>query len=163
MVESSINTNPGVISFFDASYGGEKPSAGEIEFFMGERAAGPISWVSYRLPITPLSSCEAEWIAATRATTSVKATRDILEFIGHRQNEPTFLFCDNKSAVMLSDGNMSSKRMKHVATRIAFLREHVEAGNITLFHISTVGQIADIFTKPLPASTFHNIRGFMLQ
>ena len=64
---------------------------------------------------------------------------------------------------MLSDGNMSSKRMKHVATRIAFLREHVEAGNITLFHISTVGQIADIFTKPLPASTFHNIRGFMLQ
>ena len=72
------------------------------------------------------------------------------------------ILCDNQAAVLLSDGNTSSKRMKHVATRIAFLRELVQNKTITLLHISTKGNIADIFTKVLPASTFHELRQYML-
>ena len=61
-------------------------------------------------------------------------------------------FCDNKAAVLLSEGNTSSKRMRHVATQIAFLREQVkDTKRVRLIHIRThEGQaVADLFTKPL--------------
>ena len=89
--------------------------------------------------------------------------RYIKEFL-HNQNitEPTVIFCDNKSAVMLSDSNTSSKRMKHIATRIAFLREAIQDKHVVLYHIRTNGQVADIFTKPLGAATFHTLRPIFL-
>ena len=76
---------------------------------------------------------------------------------------PMPVYCDNKAAVLLSDGNTSSKRMKHVATKIAFLREQVkEAKRVYLYHIRTQGQLADLMTKPLAASIFHPLASFMI-
>ena len=73
------------------------------------------------------------------------------------------LFCDNRAAVLLSEGNTSSKRMRHVATQIAFLREQVkDTKRVKLIHIRTQGQIADLFTKPLAAAVFHPLRAFVV-
>lgn len=123
----------------------------------------PVSWRAGRLTFTSLSSCEGEYVAATWLTIDVKVMRYIKEFL-HNQSitEPTVIFCDNKSAVMLSDSNTSSKRMKHIATRIAFLREAIQDKHVVLYHIRTNGQVADIFTKPLGAATFHTLRPIFL-
>lgn len=63
---------------------------------------------------------------------------------------------------MLADSNTSSKRMKHMATRIAFLREQIADGTIMLYHIRTEGQLADIFTKALSPSVFHYLRSYLI-
>ena len=147
------------IAFCDASHGGERPMAGYVLFLGG----GPVAWAAYRLPLTPLSSCESEYVGGTRAAINVNALRGILSFLGTEQKGPTTLFCDNKAAVQLSENNTSSKRMKHIATRIAFLREQVTAGILQLFHISTNGQVADIFTKPLGAHIYHTMRQTLLR
>ena len=53
--------------------------------------------------------------------------------------------------------------LKHVATKIAFLREQVkEAKRVYLYHIRTQGQLADLMTKPLAASIFHPLASFMI-
>ena len=53
-------------------------------------------------------------------------------------------------------GCTSSKRMRDVATQIAFLREQVkDTKRVRLTHIRTQGQVADLFTKPLTAAVFH--------
>ena len=62
----------------------------------------------------------------------------------------------------LSDNNTSSKRMQHIATQIAFLREAIQDKHVVLYHIRTSGQVADIFTKPLGAATFHTLRSMFL-
>ena len=149
-----------VISFTDASSGGEKPMAGEVHYFAG----APIGWRAGRLSDTPLGSAEAEYVAASRAATTTVCLRAIVPFFTNetRTIRPTVLFCDNIAAVMLSDSNITSKRMKHVMTRLAYLRERVEAKDIYLYHIGTKGQIADIMTKTLPTSTFHEMRALML-
>jgi hypothetical protein len=43
--------------------------------------------------------------------------------------------------------------------RYHFLRDNVEKGKITLIHVPTHDQLADIFTKPLDQATFTHLRG----
>ena len=87
----------------------------------------------------------------------------MLAFFGYPQEGPTILFCDNEAACLLAESNTSSKRLKHVATRIAFLRELVEGGIISIQHIRTDGMIADICTKPLPGDRFHRFRQLLVE
>jgi hypothetical protein len=51
------------------------------------------------------------------------------------------------------------KRMRHLERRHHFLRDHVEKGDIEMRYIDTERQLADIFTKPLDASRFADLRG----
>ena len=133
--------------------------AGLVVMLLG----GPISWKAYRLESTPLSSCEGEYSAATRAAIEAKADVSGIQFMTFQDKMvPSPIFCDNRSAVMLSESATSSKRLKHVATRLAFLKELVSAGEILLFWVPSGDQIADIFTKPLIADKFHPLRVFLI-
>ena len=98
------------------------------------------------------------------------ALEDLPDFLAKHSKDklglPMPVYCDNKSACLLSEGNTSSKRMRHVATKIAFLREQIKDDNrvhmYMLYHIRTQGQLADIMTKPLVASVFHPLVAFAL-
>jgi hypothetical protein len=144
--------------FSDSSHGGAKPMAGFLAWLYG----GPTHWGAYKLPMTSLSSAEGEYVAATKATTHGIALRATISFMDKESKPPTVLFCDNMAAVQLSENNTSSKRLKHIATRIAYLRECVADGVIQLYHIRTTGMVADIFTKPLPAGQFHVLRRLIM-
>ena len=131
--------------------------------FVNMVSKGPVHWKAYRLETTPLSSCQGEYIVATRAAIEAKALSEAIQFLTYgpvQKKAP--IFCDNKSAVLLSESATSSKRLKHIATRIAFLREMVNAKEIALFWIPTDGQLADLFTKPLIADKFHPLRKFFV-
>ena len=90
-----------------------------------------------------------------------KAYSDCMAFLGFKAKGASPIFCDNRATILLSDSGISIKKLRHVATHIAFLRELVTSEDIMLLHISSKGQIADIFTKPLPAATFHDLRMFL--
>jgi hypothetical protein len=49
--------------------------------------------------------------------------------------------------------------MRHLERRHHFLRDHVEKGDIEMGYIDTERQLADIFTKPLDASSFAALLG----
>ena len=56
---------------------------------------------------------------------------------------------------MILEGGGTTKRLKHVLTRMAYLQERMNEGLIVCVHISTDGMIADIGTKVLSPATFH--------
>ena len=151
-------TDESITTFTDSSHGGERPMAGYVIMIGGT----PVDWRAYRSKVTPLSSCQGEYVASSHAAVATLGARGVGKFLGISDSEPTVVFCDNKAAVQLSDGDTSSKKMIHIATRIAFLREQVKDKSILLYHIKTEGQIADIFTKPLGASVFHNLRQLLV-
>ena len=68
------------------------------------------------------------------------------------------LFCDNESAIKLANNPVHHQRSKHIEVRHHFLRDHVEKGDIQLFHVRTEKQLADIFTKPLDETRFCALR-----
>ena len=69
------------------------------------------------------------------------------------------LFCDNLSAINISKNPIQHSRTKHIDIRHHFIRDLVEDKVITLEHVATELQLADIFTKALDATQFENLRG----
>jgi hypothetical protein len=69
------------------------------------------------------------------------------------------LYCDNLSAINISKNPIQHSRTKHIDIRHHFIRDLVEDNIVTLDHVSTEEQIADIFTKALDVKQFEKLRG----
>jgi hypothetical protein len=67
--------------------------------------------------------------------------------------------CDNTTTVSVAKNLVFHNRMRHLERRHYFLRDHVEKGNIEMRYIDSKRQLADIFTKPLNAFRFTDLRG----
>ena len=69
------------------------------------------------------------------------------------------LYCDNLSAINISKNHIQHNRTKHIDIRHHFIRNLVEDKTITLEHVTTKRQLANIFTKALDANQFEVLRG----
>jgi hypothetical protein len=68
------------------------------------------------------------------------------------------LLCDNESAIKLAKNPVQHSQTKHIDIRYHFLRDHEAKRDISLHHVSTERQVADIFTKPLDEQRFCALR-----
>lgn len=119
---------------------------------------GPIAWNSQKQPTVALSSCEAEFMAATSAACQAIWLRGLLAEITGRKEEQVVIKVDNKSAISLMKNPVFHGRSKHINTRYHYIRECVEKEQIKVEHISGDQQRADILTKALPKLKFAEMR-----
>ena len=122
----------------------------------------PYVWKMGKLTWTTLNVCEGEWFAQTNGVMILQAHAHIYVFLGIEHNLPILSFCDNKSAIDISEAGGTTKRMKHVLTRMAYLQEKVDDRLVALIHIDTSGMISDIGTKILNATDFHRLRELLV-
>jgi hypothetical protein len=64
------------------------------------------------------------------------------------------LKCDNQGCLNHLKHPVISSYTKHAAVRFCYAREAVELGQVVPEFVSTEVNVADIFTKPLPPTTF---------
>ncbi|GJT24815.1 hypothetical protein Tco_0894752 [Tanacetum coccineum] len=83
-----------------------------------------------------------------------KSTLGDCQFLGGKL-VPTF--CDNTSAIAISNNPVLHSRTKHVDIRYHFIRDHILKEDIELHFIPTQYQLADIFTKPLDEPTIKRL------
>ncbi|GJZ18667.1 hypothetical protein Tco_0554790 [Tanacetum coccineum] len=67
------------------------------------------------------------------------------------------IFCDNTSAIAISNNPVLHSRTKHIDIIYHFIRDHILKIDIKLHFIPTQYQLADIFTKPLDELTFKRL------
>nr|GEW80220.1 zinc finger, CCHC-type [Tanacetum cinerariifolium] len=109
-----------------------------------------VTWCSKKQQCVALSSCEAEFMAATTATCQeIWVSRLVHEITGKKAG-PFVLYLDNKSAIELIKNMVFHERSKHIDLRYHFIRECVERGDVVIKHVCSKEQKADILTKPLP-------------
>ena len=84
----------------------------------------------------------------------------MLSDYGSEQNVMT-LFCDNMSTISILNNHVQHSRTKHIDIRYHFIRDLVEEKVVSLEHISTENQIADLFTKSLDTLRFEFLRKFL--
>jgi hypothetical protein len=110
---------------------------------------GAISWKTKRQPTTALSTAEAEYMALSLATQEVAWIRTFLTEIGYQPIDATTMYQDNQSSIAIARNCSVSNRSKHIDIRHHFIRERIEAGDITVKYCPTEDMVADILTKPL--------------
>ena len=82
-----------------------------------------VAWNSQKQITVALSSCEAEFMAATAAACHVLWLRSLLAEIIGAEPKPVKMFVDNKSAIALMKNPVFHGRSKHVDIRFHFIRE----------------------------------------
>nr|GEX45663.1 putative ribonuclease H-like domain-containing protein [Tanacetum cinerariifolium] len=84
-----------------------------------------VSWSSKKQDCTALSTAEAEYVSLSACS------------------------------IAISCNPVQHSRTKRIAVRYHFIKEHVKKGTIELYFVKTDYQLADIFTKALPADRFN--------
>nr|GEU56412.1 Gag-Pol polyprotein [Tanacetum cinerariifolium] len=113
-----------------------------------------VSWSSKKQDCTALSTAEAEYVSLSACCAQVLWIRTQLTDYGFHFNK-ILIYCDSKSAIAISCHPVQHSRTKHIAVCYHFIKEHVEKGTIELYFVKTDCQLADIFTKALPADRFN--------
>ena len=122
---------------------------------MGDTA---FTWLSKKQPIVTLSTCEAEYVAASWCVCHAIWLRNLLYELKLQQHEATEIGVDNKLAIELAKNPVHHERSKHIDVHFHFIREHVKEGNVRMSHVASRDQVADIFTKPLPKELFEKCK-----
>ncbi|GJU95200.1 retrovirus-related pol polyprotein from transposon TNT 1-94 [Tanacetum coccineum] len=100
---------------------------------------------------------KAEYVAAVGCCASILWMKSQLnDYDIHYKMVP--IFCDNTSAITISNNPVLHSRTKHIDIRYHFIRDHILKGDIELHFIPTEYQLADIFTKPLDELTFTRLK-----
>nr|GEX83951.1 copia protein [Tanacetum cinerariifolium] len=100
------------------------------------------------------STSKAEYVSLSACCAQVLWMRTQLTDYGfHFKKIP--IYYDSKSAIAISRNPVQHSRTKHITVRYHFIKEHVEKGTIELYFVKTDYQLADIFTKALPADRFN--------
>ena len=124
-------------------------------FFLGNNL---ISWFSKKPNCVALSTAEAEYIAPGSSCSQLLWMKQMLSEYNVEQDVLT-LYCDNMNAINISKNPIQHSRTKHIDIRHHFIRDLVEDKVVTLEHVATENQLADIFTKALDANKFETLRG----
>jgi hypothetical protein len=143
-----------LIDFCDSDWGGcvdDMKSTSGYAFSLG---SGVFSWSSKKQQSVAQSSVEAEYISTAIATSQAIWLKRILEDIGEKQEEAIYLYCDNKSAIVMAKNPVYHSRTRHIAIKHHFIRETIEEGEIELKFSRSEEQVVDIFTKALPKEKF---------
>jgi hypothetical protein len=121
-------------------------STSEILFFLGKC---PISWQSVKQQVVAMSSCEAEYIAASTASTQALWLARLLSDLLGRDVGAVELRVDSQSALTLVKNPVFHERNKHIRVRYHFIRDCLAEGSIKARYINPKDQLADLLTKPL--------------
>ena len=146
-----------LIGYSDSDYAGDrvdrKSTLGTCHFL----GRSLVCWSSKKQNCVSLSTTEAEYIAAGSCCAQLLWMKQTLKDYGvNMRNVP--LFYDNESAIKIAHNPVQHSKTKHIQIRHHFLRDHVLKGDISIEHVKTEEQLADIFTKPLDEKRFSKLR-----
>jgi len=107
-----------------------------------------ISWFSKKQNSMSLSTAKAEYIALGRSCSQLIWMKQMLKEYNVKQDVMS-LYCDNLNTINISKNPIQHSRIKHIDIHHHFIRDLVEDKIVTLNHLATEKQLADIFTKAL--------------
>ncbi|PKU78985.1 Retrovirus-related Pol polyprotein from transposon TNT 1-94 [Dendrobium catenatum] len=145
-------------SYSDADWGADTMDRKSISGFCTFLGPNLISWSVKKQTTVARSSTEAEYRSLSSATSDVLWIRRLAADLGIPQKHPTVIHCDNTSTIALSNNPVFHARTKHIELDYHFISDHIRNNNISITHICTTDQIADILTKALPVGRFQFLR-----
>jgi hypothetical protein len=122
----------------------------------------PILWISRRQNTVESSTFGSEFVALRHAKDIIVALRYKLRMFGIPLEGPAQVYCDNQGVVKNTSIPESVLSKKHNAINYHAIREAAAAGVLQVHKEDTATNLADLFTKVLPADRRRELMGSIL-
>ncbi|KAL0418446.1 UNVERIFIED_CONTAM: Retrovirus-related Pol polyprotein from transposon RE1 [Sesamum radiatum] len=113
-----------------------------------------VSWKTKKQATVSRSSAEAEYRSMASTVCELLWISYVLGDFGITVVSPIPFHCDNKAAIHITENPVFHERTKHLDIDCHIVCDRFKSGFILPQHISTQHQVADLFTKALPAPQF---------
>ena len=87
----------------------------------------------------------------------LKWLRQLSKTLGFEHHHPMRLYCDSQAAIHIAANPVFHERTKHIGSDCHQVHDAVQEKLITIEHISTKEQVADLLTKALPRPQFDKL------
>ena len=115
----------------------------------------PISWYAKKQNTIARCSTAAEYRSSAHTATELSWVRTLLKDLRIYLPACPSIWCDNIFAVALASNPVFHARTKHVEVDYHFIWENVLRKDLSIHHISTQDNVADIFTKGIHPKRFY--------
>ena len=149
------------MGWVNLDWGACKDTRRSISGYAFSLGLGLISWSSKKQLTVATSSTEAEYIASCHGAKEAVWIRSLLNLLGFEQNTPSCIYCNNVGSNILTRDPSFHVRTKHIDIQHHYIRECVEAGDISYAYIPTCDNLADCLTKPLMRPQFQGLTACM--
>lgn len=153
----SPTTKTSLLAYSDASWVLEKDDSRSQYGFAIYHGSNLISWTSRKQKVVARSSTESEYRALAYTAAELIWLKQLLHKLHFPITDPPLLLCDNVGSIFMTKNPVIRTRSKHIALDFHFIREQVDSQQLQITHVSSVDQLADIFTKPLHKDRFHQL------
>ncbi|XP_074318476.1 secreted RxLR effector protein 161-like [Silene latifolia] len=153
-----------LVGFADAGYLSDPHNARSQTGYVFTCGGTAISWRSMKQTITATSSNHSEILAIHEASRECVWLRSVIQRYTRRlrfvlpKEAPTLLYEDNARCIaQLKEGYIKGDRTKHISPKFFFTHDLQKSGDINVQQIRSSENLADLFTKALPTTTFKKL------
>ena len=161
---SKESTTSSLVGYSDAGYRSDPHKARSQTGYLFCYNGTAISWRSTKQSLVATSSNHFEIIALYEAGRECVWLRSIITHIHNScfltpiTNSPTIIYEDNAACVaQVRGGYIKGDRTKHISPKFFYTHELQESRQIDVKQIQSINNLADLFTKSLPTSTFEKL------
>lgn len=143
-------------AFSDSSFCDQEDSKSSYGYLVCMNGS-PVTWAAKTQIDQALSTCEAEYIALSHATSESMYLTMLLEELGYKQQSIPILV-DNQAAIAISKDPKHHSRTRHIRMRYHHTRHEVATGNVSIEHLKGTELPADLMTKGLTLAPHEKLR-----
>ena len=119
-----------------------------------------VAWTSSRQGHTTMSTAEAELVAITTLFSELRALEPLVAEISGA-DVTLHMHSDSQAAIAICSTSTNNWRTRHLRLRANYIKEALESGRYSLHHVCGESMRADIGTKPLPSTRFHQLTALL--
>ena len=153
-----------LLGYADAGYLSDPHKARSQTGYAFNYNGTAISWRSVKQTMVATSSNHSEIIAIHEVSRECIWLRSMIHHIQEScrlssvKDKPTILFEDNAACIaQIKGGYIKGDRTKHISPKFFYTHELQKNGEIDIQQIRSSDNLADLFTKALPTSTFKKL------
>ena len=153
-----------LIGYADAGYLFDPHNGQSQTGYLFTSGGTVISWRSMKQTITATSPNHAEILALHEASRECVWLRSVIQCILHscglfsEKLLPTIIYEDNTACItQAKEGYIKGDRTKHISPKLFFTHDLQKNGDIDIQQVRSSDNLADLFTKALPTTTFEKL------
>ena len=151
-----VNGNIQLKAFSDSDWASDKKDRKSVSGSLILHGNNPVSWFSKKQGCVALSTAEAEYVAAATCAQDLINLKGVLQ--DFKLDTEVVLYCDNKSAILMSKSHDNSKKAKHIDIKSHYLKNMVSRKLIVIEYVPSTENLADMLTKSLCKDVFVKLR-----